>query len=298
MEGIIEKLGTTVIDSEIVNLDTAPIERLTPLKEKLELRQLQIRDEIDEILIREEKLSEVKKSNHINLISLLNELNNVQSQLLKVLVAMFGRKASDTLQSVVNIRTSHVQELANKYKQQVDLADPAINEYNDSLNTLKNEYYTDEKIWLSLSSEFQCTEFDILTYIAKLENELADTESNIEKRNHIKTTISEKRKALSSCRESDRISQYFISECYDDFSSIVSSVSEDTDLAKVDSSQNVFAKIFIKIKDKIGRRENFNQNAIKPLQAKADNIKKTIIPKIQEERKNDVVLKLKKIYGE
>ncbi len=298
MEGIIERLGTTVIDSEIVNLDNAPIERLTLLKEKLELRQMQIRNEIDEILIREEELVEVKKSNQINLISLLNELNNIQSQILKVLVAIFRNKADDKLQFINNFRISHIKELANKYKQPIDLADSALNEYNDSLNVLKNEYYTDEKIWLSLSSEFQCTEFDILTYIANLENELASNESDIGKRKDIKKTISEKRKMLNTCRESDKLSQFYISKCYDDFLNVVSSVSEDTDLAKIDSSQNVFAKIFLKIKDRIGKRESFNQNAIKPLHTKADNIKKTIIPKIKDERMNDVISKLKIIYGE
>lgn len=45
-----EKLGTVIIEGELIDLDTAPIEKLKEMKKKLDEREKYIRAEIDKIL--------------------------------------------------------------------------------------------------------------------------------------------------------------------------------------------------------------------------------------------------------
>lgn len=45
-----EKLGTIIIEGELIDLDNAPIEKLKEMKEKLDEREKYIREEINKIL--------------------------------------------------------------------------------------------------------------------------------------------------------------------------------------------------------------------------------------------------------
>lgn len=45
-----EKLGTVIIEGELIDLDNAPIEKLKEMKVKLDEREKYIRAEIDKIL--------------------------------------------------------------------------------------------------------------------------------------------------------------------------------------------------------------------------------------------------------
>lgn len=45
-----EKLGTIIVDGEIIDLDNAPIEKLKLMKERLTEKERKIREEIDKIL--------------------------------------------------------------------------------------------------------------------------------------------------------------------------------------------------------------------------------------------------------
>jgi hypothetical protein len=94
-------------------------------------------------------------------------------------------------------------------------------------------------------------------------------------------------------REASKESEMNIRACKDNCFKTIKSVSEDKALAVNENKQNVFAKFFARIKDRIGGKEKFNENVIEPLKKKVTYIKEEVVPVVKENIQNEVIPKLK-----
>ena len=94
-------------------------------------------------------------------------------------------------------------------------------------------------------------------------------------------------------REASKESEMNIRACKDNCFKTIKSVSENKALAVNENKQNVFAKFFARIKDRIGGKEKFNENVIEPLKKKVTYIKEEVVPVVKENIQNEVIPKLK-----
>ena len=66
-------------------------------------------------------------------------------------------------------------------------------------------------------------------------------------------------------------------------------------MVQTDNKQNIFKKLFSKIKDRIGGKEKFNRNVIEPLKNKISNIKEVVLPNVKNEIEQNVIPKHKSL---
>lgn len=148
----------------------------------------------------------------------------------------------------------------------------------------------DEKILLQ-SGAYKPSYFAEIT---KLKNTLDRINEKEEPTDH-ETKISEKKKKLKAVREASKEAKDNIRDCQKRCYDKIDDISEDKALVQTDNKQNIFKKLFSKIKDRIGGKEKFNRNVIEPLKNKISNIKEVVLPNVKNEIEQNVIPKHKSL---
>lgn len=130
--------------------------------------------------------------------------------------------------------------------------------------------------------------------IARIKNNL-ESENEKDENTDYKKQITDKKQKLQVSRESSRESNDNVRDCQDRCYETIDDISEDRDLVETDNKQNMFSKLFAKIRDRIGGKEKFNKNVIEPLKNKATHIKEEVLPNIKDKIQQNVMPKLKSL---
>ena len=117
--------------------------------------------------------------------------------------------------------------------------------------------------------------------LARIKNNL-ESENKKDENTDYKKQITDKKQKLQVSRESSRESNDNVRDCQDRYYGTIDDISEDRDLVETDNKQNMFSKLFAKIRDRIGGKEKFNKNVIEPLNNKATHIKEEVLPNIKD----------------
>lgn len=247
-------------------------------------------------------------SNDGMLVSLLSQLAQIQSQLAAIISTRFDRQTSQNVQNKVENKREYVASQAERYGQSPQEAESAISAYQEGLEEVRDEYSTEKNLWLAQSGEFEKEEFDRTIEIRKLQKEVKEiareSKTTGQQQTNNKTIsieeyerkLNEYKQKMRQSRQASKQSKDNVKDCQNRCNTKIDEVSEDKSLVTVEGKKNIFQQLFSKIKDKIGGKEKFKNNVIEPLKTKATYIKDEVLPKVEEEIKQNVIPKLKSLF--
>lgn len=120
-------------------------------------------------------MEEKSLSDDKQLIDLLNELMQVQTQIAAIISTRFERQTTDNVQSKVIQKENSVIAEAQRYGRNPDLAKDAIEQYQNALEQIRSEYSAEKNLWLAQASESQEKENKLVLEIAKGRNKQSES---------------------------------------------------------------------------------------------------------------------------
>lgn len=273
-----EVFNPIIIDGKMIDVNSLSQEKAIELQTKLLKKQNDIRQEIDNCLESDGKRDRV--------IELLNELKQVQEQLSILKYVTFDSKTKENLEAKVSKKKDYIDKQAKRYGQNPELASDSLKQYEESLEQIRIEYENELKLLLVALGEAEKKEVSDTVKVQEEKEEL-DSEAQ-------EYTVEGLRARLETLKETRKAIEKFdayIDECSERCNNTIDGIADNHELVPVSEKKNPIGKFFGKFTDKIGGKNKFKNNVVKPLDEKNNAIKK-ILPIIKENIKEEVIKKI------